>query len=180
MAVNVFQVTSFFIFLLGNFKPGIQFLVAFKTNPSWIGYNGFIYRKDKATQTITWCFEVKGCKGWLSTTLEYERDRNCTEKGEHSRAPNPVKVGEERVKEKVCKAAETTHDRQEAYSKMPLLVYQTNLQWGLDQNWNVPYLGGEELWGTTLHPFNQLHPSLCGNPCGLLSWAIISFLVTVV
>ena len=42
--------------------------------------------------------------------MEYESDRNCTEKGEHSHAPDPVKVDEDRVKEKVCKAAETTHD----------------------------------------------------------------------
>ena len=76
-----------------------------------IAYKGYIYRKDKATQTtISWRCEVKGCKGRLSTTLEYESDRNCTEKGEHSHAPEPVKVGEERVKEKVLKAAETTHD----------------------------------------------------------------------
>ena len=31
-----------------------------------LAYNGFIYRKDKATQTtITWRCEVKGCKGRL-------------------------------------------------------------------------------------------------------------------
>lgn len=72
-----------------------------------IAYNGFIYRKDKASQTtITWRCEVKGCKGRLSTSLDYEKDRNCTEKGEHSHAPEPVKVTEEKVK--VCKAAVTT------------------------------------------------------------------------
>ena len=76
-----------------------------------IAYNGFIYRKDKATQkTITWSCEVKSCKGRLSTSLEYENDRTCTEKGEHSHVPDPVKVGEEKVKEKVRQAAVTTHD----------------------------------------------------------------------
>lgn len=76
-----------------------------------IAYNGFIYRKDKATQTtIAWRCEVKGCKGRLSTSLEYEKDRNCTDKGEHFHAPDPVKVGMDKVKEKVCKTAVTTHD----------------------------------------------------------------------
>lgn len=76
-----------------------------------LGYNGFIYRKDKATQTtISWLCEVKGCKGRLSTTLEYERDRNCTERGEHSHAPQPAKVSEEIVKGKISKAAEASHD----------------------------------------------------------------------
>ena len=74
-------------------------------------YNGFIYRKDKSTQTtISWRCEVKGCKDRLSTTLEYERDRNCTERGEHSHTPQPVKVSEEIVKGKICKAAEESHD----------------------------------------------------------------------
>ncbi|XP_064081964.1 uncharacterized protein LOC135198323 [Macrobrachium nipponense] len=76
-----------------------------------IAYKGYIYRKDKATQTtIAWRCEVKGCKRRSSTTLEYESDGNYTEKGEHSHAPETVKVGEEMVKEKVLKAAETTHD----------------------------------------------------------------------
>ena len=76
-----------------------------------LGYNGFIYRKDKDTQTtISWRCEVKGCKGRLSTTLEYERDRNCTERGEHFHAPEPAEVSEEVVKGKMYKAAETSHD----------------------------------------------------------------------
>ena len=70
-----------------------------------IAYKGYIYRKDKATQaTITWRCEVKGCKGRLRTTLQYESDRNCSKKGEHSHAPEPVKVGGERVKGKVRKS----------------------------------------------------------------------------
>ena len=76
-----------------------------------LAYNGFIYRKDKATQTtISWRCEVKGCKGRLNTTLEYERDRNCTERGEHWHTPQPIKVSEEIVKGKICKAAEESHD----------------------------------------------------------------------
>ncbi|XP_068240170.1 uncharacterized protein [Palaemon carinicauda] len=76
-----------------------------------IAYKGYIYKKDKDTQTtISWRCKVKGCKGRLSTTLEYESDRNCSEKGEHSHAPDVVKVGEEMVKKKSLKAGATTHD----------------------------------------------------------------------
>ena len=120
MVFEDMHITSFSY--LGNFDLSSHFLENFRTLPimdiilssrgrNKIAYNGYIYRKDKATQTtISWRCEVKGCKGRLSTTLEYESDRNCTEKGEHSHAPDVIKVGEEMVKEKVLKAAETTHD----------------------------------------------------------------------
>ncbi|CAI9734345.1 Hypothetical predicted protein [Octopus vulgaris] len=49
-------------------------------------------------------------RGLLSTSLEYQKDRNYVEKGEHLHAQEPFEIGVEKVKENVCKAAVTAHD----------------------------------------------------------------------
>ena len=71
--VRTWDLSAFYFLLSPYAHYGNLFI---KHGPDKICYNGFIYRKDKATlSTITWRCEVANCKGRLKTVLDY-RYRN--------------------------------------------------------------------------------------------------------
>ena len=78
-----------------------------------IGYNGYLYRKDKKrTYTLNWRCVKDGCKGRLTTSLDYQKQiRNNeipVETGEHAHPPDPVGVQVKKIENRVTHLASST------------------------------------------------------------------------
>ena len=78
-----------------------------------IGYNGNLYRKDKSrTYTINWRCVKEGCKGRLTTSLDYQKQiRNNeipVETGDHAHPPDPAGVQVKKIENRVTQLAAST------------------------------------------------------------------------
>ena len=77
-----------------------------------ISHEGFLYRKDKTKlNTINWRCAKTGCKGRLTTSLQYrEQQQPPVSSGVHTHPPNPTEVAARRVENSVKTAAVRTRD----------------------------------------------------------------------
>ncbi|XP_076820927.1 uncharacterized protein LOC143466174 [Clavelina lepadiformis] len=77
-----------------------------------ISYEGFLYRKDKTKlNTINWRCAKTGCKGRLTTSLQYrEQQQPLVSSGVHTHPPNPLEVAARRVENSVKTAAVRTRN----------------------------------------------------------------------
>lgn len=77
-----------------------------------ISYEGFLYRKDKIQlNTINWRCAKTGCKGRLTTSLQFRQQQQTPViSGVHMHPPNPAEVAVRRVENTLKTAAVTTRD----------------------------------------------------------------------
>ena len=80
-----------------------------------ISHEGFLYRRDKTKlNTINWRCAKAGCKGRLTTSLQYRQQQQPppppVSSGVHMHPPNPAEVAVRRVENTVKTAAVTTQD----------------------------------------------------------------------
>ena len=77
-----------------------------------ISYKGFLYRKDKTKlNTINWRCAKAGCKGRLTTDLQYRQQQQPpVSSGVHMHPPNPAELTVRRVENIVKTSAVTTRD----------------------------------------------------------------------
>ena len=75
-----------------------------------IGYDGNLYRKDKSrTYTINWTCVKEGCRGRLTTSLDYQEQlRNNeipVETGDHADPPDPAGIQVKKIENRVTQLA---------------------------------------------------------------------------
>ena len=77
-----------------------------------ISHEGFLYRRDKTKlNTVNWRCAKGGCKGRLTTSLQYRQQQQPpVSSGVHMHPPNPAEVAVRRVENTVKTAAVTTRD----------------------------------------------------------------------
>ena len=77
-------------------------LIQSRKGSDMISYDGFLYRKDKTKlNTINWRCAKAGCKGRLTTRLQYRQQQQTpVSSGVHMHPPNPAEVAVRRVVKK--------------------------------------------------------------------------------